>query len=143
MHRSRSLRRRLARGSYQVTEDQDFAAVIDGCAATRQEGGETWITPGMRAAYLELHRLGHAHSIEVRQDGELVGGLYGLRTGRVFCGESMFSRRVDASKVALAWLAGQCASRGIGLIDCQMPSAHLRSLGSQPLPRARFLDWLA
>ena len=142
-HRSRSLRHRLRRGEYTVTEDTDFEAVIDGCAADRAGEHGTWITPEMREAYVGLARLGHAHSIEVRHGGVLVGGLYGVRTGAVFSGESMFSRRTDASKVALSWLAEQSVGRGIGLIDCQMPSAHLRSLGSRPLPRREFLAWLA
>jgi leucyl/phenylalanyl-tRNA--protein transferase len=97
----------------------------------------------MRSAYLELFALGIAHSVEIREADELVGGLYGVRSGRVFCGESMFSKRDNASKVALVWLAGHCAARGITLIDCQMPSSHLRSLGSRALPRARFVEYLA
>jgi leucyl/phenylalanyl-tRNA---protein transferase len=141
-HASRSLRRRLRRGEYRVTEDQDFPAVIDACAADR--GGErgTWITPAMRAAYIGLAGRCHAHSIEVWRGGELAGGLYGVRSGRVFSGESMFSRYGDASKVALAHLVRRCPELGIGLIDCQMPSAHLRSLGSRPLPRLEFLAFL-
>ena len=106
------------------------------------ELGGTWITTDMQSAYSELHRLGVAHSIEIWSDDVLVGGLYGVRTGAVFCGESMFSRESNASKAALAWLARAAPERGIGLIDCQMPSAHLRSLGSRPLPRAQFLEWL-
>jgi leucyl/phenylalanyl-tRNA--protein transferase len=96
----------------------------------------------MQAAYVELHRQGVAHSIEVWFGDELAGGVYGVRCERVFCGESMFSRRDDASKVALAWLATHAVERGIALIDCQMPSAHLRSLGSRPLPRRDFLEYL-
>jgi len=142
LHVSRSLRRTLRRGLYQVTENRDFAAVIAACATARAAAG-TWITAEMQAAYIELHRLGAAHSIEVWQGEELAGGLYGVRSGRVFSGESMFSRRADASKVALAWLAESCPGRGIALIDCQMPSAHLRSLGSRPLPRSAFLGFLA
>lgn len=142
MHVSRSLRRRLRSGAFQVTENQDFAAVVRACAAARATGTGTWITAEMQTAYLALHRLGLAHSIEVWQAGELAGGLYGVRSGRVFSGESMFSRRSDASKVALAWLAARAPERGIALIDCQMPSAHLRSLGSRPLPRGQFLEFL-
>ncbi len=144
MHVSRSLQRTLRRGVYRVTEDQDFAAVIAACSTARGPRTGTWITPEMQAAYLELHRQGVAHSIEVWCADELAGGLYGVASGRVFCGESMFSRRDDASKVALAWLAARCAERGIDLIDCQMPSAHLRSLGRPPpCPRRQFLDFLA
>ncbi|MFO1504366.1 MAG: leucyl/phenylalanyl-tRNA--protein transferase [Steroidobacteraceae bacterium] len=142
MHVSRSLRRLLARGTYQVTENRDFAAVVEGCATARAATAGTWITAEMRAAYQALHRLGVASSIEVWAGDELAGGLYGVHTGRVFCGESMFSRRDNASKVALAHLAAQCPARGIELIDCQMPSAHLRSMGSRPLPRAEFLRHL-
>lgn len=146
-HVSRSLRRVIRRGEFLVTEDQDFAAVILACASGRNgdadEGADsgpgTWITAGMRAAYTALAALGHAHSIEVWRDGELAGGLYGVRTGRVFSGESMFSRRNDASKVALTHLVSRCGSRGIELIDCQLPSAHLRSLGSRAIPRREFL----
>lgn len=141
-HRSRSLARRLRSGVFRVTENIAFEQVITACGETRAAQDGTWITAAMRAAYLELHRLGHAHSIETWQGDELVGGLYGVRSGRVFSGESMFSRQPDASKAALAWLVEQCASRGIELIDCQMPSAHLRSLGSRPMPRAEFLGFL-
>ena len=143
IHVSRSLRKVIVRSDFEVTENQDFPAVIEGCATARGEATGTWITAGMRDAYQELHRLGVASSIEVWAQGELAGGLYGVRSGQVFCGESMFSRRDNASKVALAWLAAQCPARGITLIDCQMPSAHLRSMGSRALPRAEFLRYLA
>jgi leucyl/phenylalanyl-tRNA--protein transferase len=93
----------------------------------------------MRAAYLCLHQLGHAHSVEVWRAGGLVGGLYGVRVGRVFCGESMFSAERDASKLALAHLVARAGADGIELIDCQLPSHHLRSLGSEGLPRTEFL----
>jgi leucyl/phenylalanyl-tRNA--protein transferase len=142
MHISRSLQRTLRRGVFRVTEDRDFTAVIAACASARGPETGTWITPEMQAAYVELHAQGVAHSIEVWCGEELAGGLYGIASGRVFCGESMFSRRDDASKVALAWLAGRCPERGIQLIDCQMPSAHLRRLGSRPLPRGQFLEYL-
>jgi leucyl/phenylalanyl-tRNA--protein transferase len=141
-HCSRSLQRRLRRKEFSFTEDRNFAGVIDGCAANRRGEQGTWITAEMRTAYLGLARLGHANSFEVWEDGELAGGLYGVRTGKVFSGESMFSLRPDASKAALSWLAGRCADRGIEVIDCQMPSAHLRSLGSRPMPRAQFLALL-
>src|SRR5690606_11257243 len=129
----------LRRGEFTVTENTDFGAVIAACAAARGPKTGTWITPEMMAAYCELHRRGIAASIEVWQAGELAGGLSGVTAGRVFCGESMFSRRDNASKVALAWLAARCVERGIALIDCQMPSAHLRSMGSRPLPAREFL----
>lgn len=142
-HCSRSLRRRLRSNAFRITEDNAFAEVIDACAGARAASPGTWITPQMRNAYIGLHRLGLAHSIEVWAGEELVGGLYGVRTGRVFSGESMFSRQDDASKAALAWLAGACPARGIALIDCQVPSVHLRSLGSRALPRAQFVEFLA
>lgn len=141
LHVSRSLQRTLRRGVFTVTLDQAFGQVIAACGE-RGTGEGTWITPEMQGAYLALHDLGWAHSIEVWQAGELAGGLYGVRMGPVFCGESMFSRRPDASKVALAWLAARCPAAGIELIDCQMPSGHLRRLGSGPMPRARFVEIL-
>jgi leucyl/phenylalanyl-tRNA--protein transferase len=139
---SRSLARTLRSGRLTTTHDQAFEDVIDACAAPRPGAHGTWITSGMRDAYVELHRRGLAHSIETWEAGALVGGLYGIAVGRVFCGESMFSRARDASKVALAALVVAAPQRGFELIDCQMPSAHLRSLGSRPLPRERFLNYL-
>jgi leucyl/phenylalanyl-tRNA---protein transferase len=141
-HVSRSLQRTIQRERFAVTENRDFAAVIAACAKARGEETGTWITSEMQQAYMELHRCGVASSVETWVGEELVGGLYGVRTGRVFSGESMFSTRSDASKVALAWLVDQCAPRGIALIDCQMPSRHLRSLGSRGLPRHEFLQFL-
>jgi leucyl/phenylalanyl-tRNA---protein transferase len=143
LHVSRSLARTLRRKTFAVSVDTDFAAVIDACAAPRAASPGTWITPEMRAAYLRLHALGTAHSIEVRRGAELVGGVYGVAVGRVFSGESMFSRVSDASKVALVALAAWCRAQGAELIDCQLPSAHLRSLGSRPMRRAQFLAYLA
>lgn len=137
-HVSRSLRRCLNQGLFTVTENRDFPAVIAACGERGPDAG-TWITPQMRSAYLELHRRGTASSIEVWWQDELAGGLYGVRSGPVFCGESMFSRRDNASKVALHWLTRRCPELGIQLIDCQMPTAHLRSLGSRPMPRDEFL----
>jgi leucyl/phenylalanyl-tRNA---protein transferase len=142
LHISRSLRRCIQRSEFSVTENQEFPAVIAACAAARGPDTGTWITAEMQAAYCELQRLGLAASVEVWQDGQLAGGLYGVRSGRAFCGESMFSHRDNASKVALAWLVERCPERGIAVIDCQMPSAHLRSLGSRPLPRPEFLRFL-
>jgi leucyl/phenylalanyl-tRNA--protein transferase len=142
MHVSRSLQRCLNSDRFTVTENRDFGPVIEACAAARGGGTGTWISPAMIAAYRQLHALGAAHSIEVRTGDTLVGGLYGVRTGPVFSGESMFSRQSNASKVALAWLAARCGERGIELIDCQMPSAHLRSLGSRALPRKQFVEVL-
>jgi leucyl/phenylalanyl-tRNA--protein transferase len=139
---SRSLARTLRRGRLSTTLNADFAAVIDGCAAPRAGLPGTWITAEMRAAYVRLHALGHACSIETWAQGRIVGGLYGVRSGPVFCGESMFSRRTDASKAALARLVQECGALGITLIDCQLASGHLRSLGSRPISRAEFLRHL-
>ena len=140
---SRSLARRLRRGDYTVTMDTAFAAVVAACAAPRAAGGGTWITPAMRVAYERLHALGFAHSVEAWDGGGLAGGLYGVSLGSMFFGESMFSRRPDASKVSLAALVRQLAEWEFELIDCQLPNAHLTSLGAQPMPRDEFLDRLA
>ena len=142
-HRSRSLGRTLRSGVFRVTRDTAFDAVVTACAARPGGPRSTWITPEMKAAYGELHRLGHAVSYETwNAGGELVGGLYGVRTGHVFCGESMFSHASDASKTALAHLVEDCEAAGIRVIDCQMESEHLRSLGSRPLPRSQFVALL-
>lgn len=135
---SRSLAKTLRNGGFETRIDHDFAAVIEGCAAPRATSAGTWITREMRAAYLELHRQGHAHSVEAYLGGRLAGGLYGVRLGGVFFGESMFSRERDASKVALARLVELCRAEGIAVIDCQLPSRHLESLGSRLLPRSEF-----
>jgi len=139
---SRSLAKTLRSGRYTVRRDTAFDQVISHCAAPRAMASGTWISSAMQAAYGQLHALGVAHSFETWQDGELVGGLYGLRVGRVFCGESMFSRRSDASKVALQALISSCEPEGIDVVDCQMPSPHLRSLGSRPVSRSEFLAHL-
>jgi leucyl/phenylalanyl-tRNA--protein transferase len=138
-HRSRSLTRALRTRGFEHHFDRDFEAVIAGCAAPRQSSPGTWITPEMLAAYVELHRRGHAHSAECWRDGRLVGGVYGVRLGRVFFAESMFSLEKDASKAALDGLVRACLADGTVLIDCQFPSAHLRSLGSRALSRTEFL----
>ena len=131
---SRSLRKRIRQREYEITRNRCFEQVVEACAAPRSSGNGTWILPEMQQAYVQLHQLGHAHSIECWFDGDLVGGLYGVAIGRVFFGESMFSRRVDASKVALAHL---CAL-GYALIDCQLPSEHLVSMGAVLLSRTQF-----
>jgi leucyl/phenylalanyl-tRNA--protein transferase len=140
---ARSLRQSIRGRGYETSLDRDFAAVIRACAAPREPGGGTWITESMIAAYEELHRLGHAHSVETWAAGELVGGLYGVRVGAMFFGESMFSRARDASKVALARLVEEARASGIRLIDCQLPTPHLASLGAETVPRADFLRRLA
>lgn len=135
---SRSLAKRLRRGDFELRLDCDFAAVVRACATVPRRESGTWITRSMSAAYQALHELGHAHSVESWQDGELVGGLYGICLGAVFFGESMFSRRSDASKTALAGLVELCLASHIELIDCQMQNPHLASLGSRMVPRRAF-----
>ena len=140
---SRSLARTLRRGRFTITCNAAFDRVIAECAAPRRETDETWISARIAQAYGELHRLGHAHSIECWQDGELVGGLYGVGFDRVFCGESMFSRVPDASKVALAWLVAALRMAGAQLLDCQFITSHLASLGAVEITQARYLKLLA
>ena len=127
--------RALRTRGFMAAQDRDFAAVVAACAAPRARSPGTWITAEMQAAYCALHQRGLAHSYEIWRAERLVGGVYGVRLGRVFFGESMFSREPDASKAALAGLVEHCAAQGIELIDCQLPSAHLRSLGSRAMPR--------
>ncbi|MFJ4393002.1 leucyl/phenylalanyl-tRNA--protein transferase [Pseudomonas soli] len=143
LHVSRSLAKLIRQGRYQVSFDSDFAAVIAACAAPRDYADGTWITDTMRAAYCELHRRGIAHSVEVRREGELVGGLYGLAMGRLFFGESMFSRADNASKVGFVTLVEHLKQAGFVLIDCQMPTDHLHSLGARAISRTSFADYLA
>lgn len=135
---SRSLARSIRGRGYETRIDTAFTAVIEACAAPRHGTAGTWITHEMHRAYVELHERGLAHSIETWHDGRLVGGLYGVALGRAFFGESMFTRETDASKVALARLVEDCRRLDVPLIDCQMPSPHLASLGSRNLPRAGF-----
>lgn len=138
-HRSRSLERTMRRSGWVTSVDQAFGAVIDGCAELRGERRGTWITPAMRAAYVELHELGYARSVEVWAGDELVGGMYGVAIGHMFFGESMFSREADASKVALAMLGREMQAADMPLLDCQVSSAHLMTLGARTMPRAEFL----
>lgn len=140
---TRSLAKSIRNGGYDIRLDTAFAEVVRACAAPRRGEPGTWITPAMHDSYLQLHRGGHAHSVEAWHAGRLVGGLYGVALGRVFFGESMFATRRDASKVALARLVAECQRRGVRLIDCQMATAHLRSLGSRSIPRAEFEAVLA
>ena len=141
---TRSLRKTLRAGRFEVRFDSDFPGVMAACATTPRDGQDgTWITAEMRHAYTRLHELGWAHSVETYADGELVGGLYGLAIGRMFYGESMFSRRSDASKVAFAHLIEFLVTHQFGMIDCQMYTDHLASLGGREIPRAEFLDRLA
>ena len=142
LHVSRSLAKLLRQQRYKVTFDQDFAAVIGACAAPRTYADGTWITDSMQAAYIRLHQQGHAHSVEVWEAGRLVGGLYGLAMGRLFFGESMFSRADNASKVGFVTLVRHLEQSGFVLIDCQMPTDHLHSLGARPISRSAFAGWL-
>jgi leucyl/phenylalanyl-tRNA--protein transferase len=140
---SRSLRKTLKSGDYEIRLDSDFAGVINHCAHTERPGQPgTWITPEMRNAYLRLHELGWAHSVETWQDGVLTGGLYGLAIGKMFYGESMFSLRTDASKIAAAHLARFLGHQEFGMVDCQMRTDHLASLGAREIPRVVFLAQL-
>jgi leucyl/phenylalanyl-tRNA--protein transferase len=132
---SRSLGRAIGRGDYRVTVDSDFAGVVAACA----DRAETWISPGIAAAYAALHRAGLAHAVEVRGlDGGLIGGVYGVVLGAAFFGESMFSRRTDASKIALAWLVHRLRAGGFTLFDTQFMTPHLASLGAAEIPRAEY-----
>jgi len=138
-HLSRSLRRTLRSGRFAVTRDRDFGGVIAACA----DREETWINAELEHAMIALHRSGHAHSIEVWESDDLVGGLYGVKLGRAFFGESMFSRRTDASKVALAWLVARLKAGNFTLLDCQFMTEHLASLGAIGIPRETYAALLS
>lgn len=135
---TRSLAKTLRNRGFELAVNRDFRGLIEGCAAPRARSIGTWITPEMLSAYVELHRRGFAHSVETWLGGKLVGGLYGVRLGGVFFGESMFARERDASKAALAHLVELSLAEGIAVIDCQLASRHLESLGSRTIPRVRF-----
>lgn len=122
-----------------VTIDRAFGRVLDGCAAPRPGDAGTWLSQQMRRAYTALHHAGFAHSIEVWMDGELAGGIYGVALGRIFYGESMFTRRTDASKIAMVRLAAQLERWEFPLIDCQLETEHLVSLGARAMPRRGFI----
>jgi leucyl/phenylalanyl-tRNA--protein transferase len=141
-HVARSLARTMRNRGYELRVDTAFDAVVQRCGdrALRPEG--TWITPAMREAYGRLHELGYAHAVETWLDSRLVGGIYGVALGRVFFGESMFSESRDASKVAMARLVSELRERGIELLDCQIPSAHLASLGVRSVRRSEFVALL-
>ena len=140
----RSLAKRVRAHTFEIRFDTAFRGVIEACAATPRPGqGGTWITPAIVDAYCELHRQGHAHSVESWQDGRLVGGLYGIQLDRMFFGESMFAHAADASKVALVALVVEVRRRGIPLIDCQQETEHLARFGARPIPRAMFAAHLA
>ena len=138
-HLSRSLRRTIRAGRFAVTRDREFAAVLSACANRE----ETWINAELERAMLALHGSGHAHSIEVWKGADLVGGLYGVKLGRAFFGESMFSSATDASKVALAWLVARLKAGNFTLLDCQFMTEHLASLGAISVPRATYVALLS
>ncbi len=139
---SRSLRKTVRKNRFGITMDTAFQGIMEGCAAPRRGEPGTWITPEMKQAYLQLHKAGVAHSVECWEDDELVGGLYGIAIGRVFFGESMFSRRSDASKVAFVHLVKMLREWNFGLIDCQVATSHLASLGAVSIPRLQFVRML-
>ena len=139
---TRSLRQSIRKYEFESRIDHDFATVMAACGDPQFRRDGTWITDEMRAAYGQLHRMGYAHSVETWQHGALVGGLYGVQLGRVFFGESMFSRATDASKFALKCLCEHLITQGVVMIDCQMATSHLLSLGAQLIPRAEFTDSL-
>ena len=139
----RSLAKRIRQARFEIRVDTAFGEVIRGCAEVeRPEQDGTWITDEMDDAYLRLHDLGYAHSIEAWRDGELVGGLYGVAVGRLFSGESMFAREADASKVAFVHITRQLARWGFPLIDCQVHTQHLERFGAVEIDRSEYLDWV-
>lgn len=140
---SRRLRRTIRRGGFTVTADTVFERVIDECARVRVENGEqTWLVDDMMSAYIGLHEMGYAHSIETWHEGRLAGGLYGVSLGGVFFGESMFTRVSDASKTALVALCAHLRERAFDMIDCQVTTAHLLRMGAREIPRKTFLKKL-
>jgi len=143
LHISRRLIRTCRRDRFRVTCDQDFRAVIRGCASVRERQGNTWLTQEMVDAYVRLHQLGHAHSVETWHEGQLAGGLYGVVSGGLFAAESMFYRVRDASKVALVHLVTHLRCRGFQLLDIQQLSAHTAAMGGIEIPRDRYLSRLA
>jgi len=142
IHISRSLKKAIRKTAFEISFDRDFQSVIKACSEPRQNSAETWISPEMQSAYLELHKMGRAHSVELWQDGQLCGGLYGIAIGKLFFGESMFSKRDNCSKIAFAFFACQLQKWGYALIDCQIDNAHLTSMGAHSIPRSEFQRYL-
>jgi leucyl/phenylalanyl-tRNA---protein transferase len=136
---SRSLRKRMRQGNYAIRVDESFERVVRACAEPRLGQAGTWISSDIIGAYVALHQAGYAHSVEYWVDRDLAGGLYGVAIGRIFFGESMFTRQTDASKIALVHLTRQLARWSFGMIDCQMSTAHLASLGAQEIARSDFM----
>ncbi|MEM6492482.1 MAG: leucyl/phenylalanyl-tRNA--protein transferase [Pseudomonadota bacterium] len=143
VHIPRSLRKTVRRGAFEISVDQDFAGVVAGCAEATPTRPETWINDQIRRLYGDLHAMGFAHSVECRRDGALVGGLYGVRIGAAFFGESMFSRATDASKVALVHLVARLRAGGFTLLDTQFTTDHLRRFGAIEIPRSDYRAQLA
>jgi leucyl/phenylalanyl-tRNA---protein transferase len=143
LHISRRLARRLRRGEFQFTIDRAFADVVEGCAAPRGHDDDCWLTLSMQNAYVTLHELGHAHSVEVWRQGRLAGGLFGVAMGGLFAAESMFHRVTDASKAAVVFLVEHLQKRGYTLLDVQWTNAHTRRLGARDIPRADYVARLA
>ena len=141
---SKSMRTVLRKKQFEVTFNKAFDQVVEACAKVKRFGQNgTWITPGLMEVYSTLHIQGHAHSVEVWEEGFLVGGLYGIDLGTVFCGESMFSKSSNASKVALIFLVKELKKNKYELIDCQVPTQHLASMGAEPISRTKFLTFLS
>ena len=141
---SKSMRTVLRKKQFEVTFNKAFDQVVEDCAKVKRFGQNgTWITPGLMEVYSSLHTQGHAHSVEVWEEGSLVGGLYGIDLGTVFCGESMFSKSSNASKVALIFLVKELKKNKYELIDCQVPTQHLASMGAEPISRTEFLTFLS
>jgi len=143
IHLSKSLKRVIRSGKFSVSFDDQFESVIKNCSRSENEDDERWITDEMIEAYIRLHKLGYAHSVEVSMNDRLVGGLYGVSLGRMFFGESMFFRVPDASKVALIALTEKLRSFEINVIDCQQETDHMRRMGARPIPRSEFKKLLA
>lgn len=142
-HASKSLRKAIAKETFRVTIDEAFDEVIEACAKPRKDHPESWISDRIIASYRNLHRAGYAHSIECWEEDQLVGGLYGVCFDQVFCGESMFSERSNASKIALAWLVSLMRRAGYRLLDCQFMTDHLRTLGAVEITQKHYLEGLA
>ena len=143
LYTSRRLLRKIRSGRFMVTSDQAFDAVLTGCAGPRQDDDETWITPRMMAVYQQLHELGYAHSVEVWESGELVGGLYGLALGGYFSGESMYHRTGDASKIAICALVDHLRGQGFRLFDIQQNTPHCSRMGAEEISRSTYLERLS
>lgn len=141
LHVGRSLGKRIRRGDYEIRMDTAFADVIRRCRGKRRPGQRgTWITDDMERAYIDLHELGYAHSVEAWSEGRLVGGLYGVSMGRFYSGESMFADAPDASKTAFVWLVRQLRAWNFPMVDCQVRTDHLARFGAEEVPRARYLE---